>query len=173
MSRFTQKSQGTKTENLAGGEAFSQSPETELASILLTSFAQDQFYRSANQTFDKIKELLPKVDKEFAAKAAIYARNEFGMRSITHVLASELAPYIAGKEWNKRFYDKVIRRPDDMIEIVSYHKGKGDKLSGAMKKGFARAFDKFDRYQLAKYRGEGKSVKLVDIVNLEIGRAHV
>ena len=35
-----------------------------------------------------------------------------------------------------------------------------------MKKGFAKAFDKFDGYQLAKYKGENKEVKLIDVVNL-------
>jgi len=35
-----------------------------------------------------------------------------------------------------------------------------------MKKGFAEAFAKFDGYQLAKYRGEDKAVKLIDLVNL-------
>ena len=35
-----------------------------------------------------------------------------------------------------------------------------------MKKGFATALGRFDDYQLAKYKGEGKEVKLVDVVNL-------
>ena len=40
-----------KTENLAGGQAYTQTPELELVSILLTSFANDTFYKSANDTF--------------------------------------------------------------------------------------------------------------------------
>jgi hypothetical protein len=35
-----------------------------------------------------------------------------------------------------------------------------------MKKGFAKAFERFDKYALAKYRGEGKEIKLIDVVNL-------
>jgi hypothetical protein len=53
-----------------------------------------------------------------------------------------------------------------MTEIVAYHKMRKQKLSNAMKRGFAKAFEGFDRYQISKYRGEGKTVKLVDIVNL-------
>ena len=54
-----------------------------------------------------------------------------------------------------------------MMEIMAYfHENGGKSLPNAMKKGFAAAFDKFDAYQLAKYRGENKSVKLVDLVNL-------
>lgn len=163
MSRFNTISQGTKTVNLAGGQAYSQSPELELVSILLTSFANDSFYRSADGTMARLTELIQRCDKKFVAQAAVYARTKFGMRSITHVLASELAKYIGGEPWAKDFYSAIVYRPDDMTEILSYHKG---KVSNAMKKGFAKAFDKFDAYSLAKYRGEGKGFKLVDVVNL-------
>ena len=166
MSRFNQKSAGTKTTNLAGGDAYVQSPELELASILLTSMASDQFYRSTDDTFKRIKQLITQCDPLFAAKASIFARTEYGMRSITHFMASELSKAVSGKEWAKRYYAKTIHRPDDMLEIMSYHKSQGHKISGAMKKGFAKAFDKFDSYQLGKYRGEGKDFKLIDIVNI-------
>lgn len=166
MSRFNQTSEGTKTVNLAGGKAYSQTPELELVSILLTSFANDQFYKSANDTFERLKELVNICDKQFVAQAAVYARKQFGMRSITHVVASELAKHISGEKWAKDFYTAIIYRPDDMMEIVSYHTSKNGKLPNSIKKGFAKAFDKFDRYQLAKYRGEGKGFKLIDIVNL-------
>lgn len=166
MSRFNQTSKGTKILNLAGGEAYSQTPELELVSILLTSFANDQFYKSANDTFDRLKKLVIICDKRFVAQAAVYARKQFGMRSITHVVASELAMFISGKSWAKDFYYAIVHRPDDMMEIASYHFLNNGKLSNSIKKGFAKAFDKFDRYQLAKYRGENKEVKLVDIVNL-------
>lgn len=166
MSKFNTRSQGTKTVNLAGGAAYTQSPELELTSLLLTSFANDEFYRSANQTFDRIKELIGLCDKKFVAQAAVYARTQFGMRSISHVVASELAKYIGGLPWGKAFYSAIVHRPDDMMEILSYHLAKNGKETGAMKKGFAKAFEKFDRYQLAKYRGEGKGMKLVDVANL-------
>lgn len=166
MSKFNQKSEGTKTVNLAGGQAYSQSAELELLSILLTSFANDQFYRSANDTFDQLKKLIERCDKKFVAQAAIYARTQFGMRSISHVVASELAKHISGETWAKDFYSRIIYRPDDMMEIISYHTANNGKIPASMKKGLAKAFDKFDRYSLAKYRGEGKGYKLIDIVNL-------
>ena len=168
MALFNKKTEKNKrTINRAGGEAFVQSPKMQLVSLLLTSFAQDQYYRSAEQTFEDLNQLLVKVNPYFAAKAAIFARKEFGMRSISHVLAGELAAYASGTTWAKDFYRKVIKRPDDMLEIISYFKAKGGNgLPNAMKKGFAKAFDQFDSYQLAKYRGEKKATKLVDLVNL-------
>jgi 60 kDa SS-A/Ro ribonucleoprotein len=174
MSRFnaTLPKQKTLTENLAGGQAYSQSTEMALVSLLLTSFVNDQFYRGAQTTLQELKKLSEKVkDKEFVAKSAIYARDKFGMRSVTHALAAELTSQLNGAEWGKDFYNKVVVRVDDMTEILSYYlayKTEKDnpKFPNSLKKGFAKAFDKFDGYQLAKYKGENKEVKLVDIVNL-------
>jgi 60 kDa SS-A/Ro ribonucleoprotein len=174
MSKFntTLPKQKTLTENLAGGEAYSQSNELALVSLLLTSFVSDQFYRNAQTTLDELRKLSSKVkDKEFVAKAAIYARDKFGMRSITHALAGELTSQLNGAEWGKDFYNKVVVRVDDMTEILSYYlayKTSKDnpKFPNSLKKGFAKAFDKFDGYQLAKHKGENKEVKLVDVVNI-------
>ncbi len=108
MSKFNQTlpKQKTLTENLAGGQAYSQSNELALVSLLLTSFVNDQFYRNAQTTLDELRGLVTKVkDKEFVAKAAIYARDRFGMRSITHALAGELTSQLNGAEWGKNFYD--------------------------------------------------------------------
>ena len=162
----------TLTENLAGGQAYSQSDELALVSLLLTSFVNDQFYRNAQSSLDELRKLSEKVkDKEFVAKAAIFARDRFGMRSITHALAGELTSQLNGVEWGKNFYDKVVVRVDDMTEIMSYYlayKTSKDspKFPNALKKGFAKAFDKFDGYQLAKYKGDNKEVKLIDLVNI-------
>ena len=173
MSKFnlTLKEPKTLTTNLAGGHAYTQSHELELISILLNSFVDDQFYRSSNQTLERLKTILVKVDPKFAAKAAIFARDEFGMRSITHALAAELTSRVSGQEWSKNFYDKVVVRVDDMTEIMSYYlENKTDKIKpkfpNSLKKGFASAFNRFDSYQLAKYKSENKEVKLIDIVNL-------
>jgi len=166
MAKFNQKSQGTLTENFAGGQAYQQSKEVELISLLVTSFADDQFYRSSEDVFKQLSYLIDKCDKKFAAKAGIYARKKFGMRSITHVLASEIAKHISGEEWAKQFFKDIVYRPDDMMEILSYHKQRGQKIPNALKKGFAKAFEKFDGYSLAKYRGVDKKVKLVDVANL-------
>jgi hypothetical protein len=166
MSKYNAASTGSKTTNLAGGEAFKQSPELELVSILLTSFASDQFYRTESQTYDQLVGLLKRVDPKFAAQAAVYARTQFGVRSISHAAASELAKHVSGKEWATAFYNAIVHRPDDILEILAYHMAKNGKPSNAMKRGLALSFDKFDRYALAKYRGEGKSVKMVDAVNI-------
>jgi hypothetical protein len=161
------KNKEQMTINRAGGQAFVQDPKIALVSVLLTSFVQDQYYRSTPDTLSEVRSLMEKVDALFAAKAAVFARNEFGMRSISHIVAAEIAPYLSGKSWAKEFYKAVVYRPDDMMEILAYYyANNGKSITNAMRKGFSMAFDKFDAYQLAKYRANKRAVKLIDVVNL-------
>ena len=169
MSRFNKKSiDSRKTENLAGGEAFKQSDKLHFISTLLTSFVKNEYYRSADDTINSIKTLIQNInDKTFAAKASIYARTEFGMRSITHVTAGEIAKHIKGEQWTKRYFDKVVYRPDDILEIMSYYMNNyGKPLPNSMKKGLRQSFNKFNGYQLAKYKKDTAKLSLVDAVNL-------
>jgi len=166
MPKFNAPAVGTKTVNQAGGVSYQQTPELELASLLLTSFVKAEAYRTEPQVLARLKELVGLCDKKFVAQAAVYARNEYGMRSVSHVVASELAKYTAGQDWAKAFYAAVVRRPDDITEILAYHAANNGKVPNAMKKGLAASFAKFDGYSLGKYRGEGHAYKLVDAANL-------
>lgn len=167
MSKFNSKS-STKTINKAGGEAFSETPELELASLVLTSFVEDKFYESGNEQVERLKSLSSQIkDKKFLAKLAIYARTKYGMRSISHVISGEIAKNIKGAPWLKSYFEKVIYRPDDITETLAYYLGAYKKpIPNSLKKGLGKAFGKFNAYNLAKYRGEGKDVTLVDAVNL-------
>jgi len=174
VAKFNKPAVGTKTVNLAGGNAYKQTDELALVSHLLTSFVDDQYYRSQGQGLNDLASLIGgQKDKKFAAQAMVFARQEFGMRSVTHAGAAILAPLISGQPWAKGFYSAVVRRPDDITEILSVYlngqnrgKGSAPTLPHSMQKGLAAAFAKFNGYQLAKYRGEGKGIKLVDAVNI-------
>lgn len=167
MSKFNEPSMTHNTINKSGGTAFTATPELTLVSAMLTSFLEDKFYETGKQRQTHIVDASKAVDAKFAAQAALYARNEFGMRSTSHVVAAELADRIKGLPWASHFYTGIVHRPDDILEILSlYKKSTGRKETHAMRKGFAKALSSFDAYQLAKYRAEGKSYKLVDAVNL-------
>jgi len=156
------------TINRAGGQAYKQSDKLELVSLLLTSFLSDKYYESESEQLERLIGLVDKIsDKKFLAKSAIYARTQFGMRSITHALIGELVRVVKGEEWVKDAIDKTIYRADDMLEILGYYlKFYGKPIPNNLKKGLALAVHKFDEYQLAKYRGTGKTVKMVDLFNL-------
>ncbi len=156
------------TVNLAGGQAYTQSDKLELVTILLTSFLEDKYYRSANQTVKRITELVTQIaDKKFVAKAALYARREAGMRSVSHLVAGEIGHLVKGQEWTKDFFSRIAYRVDDILEIIAYSKAvHGKVLPNSLKKGLGRALASFDAYQLAKYRKDSADWKLVDAVNL-------
>jgi len=156
------------TVNYAGGRAFTQSAKLEFVSVLLTTLLEDEFYRTEQQTTAKIRELITKVgDARFVAKAALFARHTYGMRSVSHLVAGELAKSVKGARWTKGFYAQVVRRPDDIMEILGYYLAVyGRPVPNSLKKGLGAALARFDDHQIAKYRREHGVFKLVDAVNL-------
>ena len=167
MSRFNTVTRTPVVENRAGGASYALSPKNELVHLLLTSFLKDMYYEKADDRIGRLQGLMKTVDPLFAAKAAIYAREQFHMRSVTHVLAGEIGRNVKGEEWTKHFFERIVSRPDDMTEILAYYRSTGEKaIPNAMKKGFAEKLTSLDAYRLGKYQGKGKAFSLVDVVNL-------
>ena len=163
------------TVNRQGHAAYSLDDELRLISMLNTLKLEPQFYRSEGQTMKELRDLIERLalrDPYFVAQAIVYSRclGE-GMRSINHLAAALLAPFISGEEYAKRFYglwDKknqrggCIFRVDDMSEIKDVYSALNKStLSNSMKKGFAKVLESLDTYQMAKYKGT-----VVDIANL-------
>ena len=153
--------------------AFKMEDKEELISTVMTTFLQGEYYEKEATKIARIQELLKKVDPLFAAKLAIYARNEGNLRSVTHFVAAEIAKYVSGTDWGKRFYNRIVVRPDDMSEIVSaYAHINGmsqkdiSKIPNAMKGGFKTALEKLDAYQLDKYKMKNRSVSMIDLIRL-------
>jgi len=161
--------------NKQGFEAYNIENWLRLISLLNTSKLQSQFYRSENDTMRELKKLIDVCGKEdpyFVAQCIVYSRcvGE-GMRSINHLAAVYLAPYMGGREWSKRFFslwDKknqkggTIYRPDDMAEIVAAYAAMNEKsITNAMKKGFREALEGLDAYSLLKYK-----TSVLDMINL-------
>jgi 60 kDa SS-A/Ro ribonucleoprotein len=159
------------TVNRAGGEAFIEMPEVAVVNLLLTSFIKEggKYYETAKDEQARLTGLLAQVDPEFAAKAAIYARKKFGMRSITHFTSAWIAKNVHGSTWARKFFENVVHRVDDVTEILSCYatlNGSLHPIPMALKRGLAAALSGFSEYALAKYRGKAKTLKLVDAVNL-------
>lgn len=159
------------TANAEGADAYAQKPRLELASLALTSVVVDSAYRTGEQEMSRVVELLDalakKDDLAFAAKVALYARHTHGLRTISHVIAAEIAVREGEFPWRRSFFDKIVRRPDDAVEILALTKARmpGNRIPNALKRGLAAAMLRFDEYALSKYAG-GKGMKLVDVVNL-------
>lgn len=166
MSKFAPKKEVAEIKNYMGEKAYKRSAKVELVNAVLTSFIENTYYEKKDKRVERISELVEKVaktDPAFVAKLAIFARDEFNMRSSTHVLLGELAKVHRGDNLVGRAIYKAAIRPDDLVEIMAYV---GKPVRSQVKRGVARALTKFDSYQLAKYRGTNHTMKLVDIVNL-------
>jgi len=163
------------TKNVQGHAAYSQDKWLKLLTMLNTLKLENQFYRSESKTMFELRELImecSKADPYFTAQCIVYSRcvGE-GMRSINHLAAVYLAPYLGGFDWGKRFYGLwnkkdqkggTIFRPDDISEIVAAYSALNEKgITNAMKKGFKSALEGMDTYSLLKYKPA-----LLDIINL-------
>lgn len=175
MAKFNEKKMAKQpTErNFMGEMAFKMEDKEELISTVMTTFLQGEYYEKEATKIARIQELLKKVDPLFAAKLAIYTRNEGNLRSVTHFVAAEIAKYVSGTDWGKRFYNRIVVRPDDMSEIVSaYAHINGmsqkdiSKIPNAMKGGFKTALERLDAYQLDKYKMKNRSVSMIDLIRL-------
>jgi len=165
----------TKTTNEAGGEAYKQTPRMALVSLALTSVVIDGAYRSGASELvaltSLIDQLQAKGDLKFVAQTALYVRHVHGLRTISHVIAGEIALRESkeGFPWRKSFFNKIVKRLDDAIEIAAYVKmklGPTKMLPNALKRGFAEAFKRFDEYSVSKYNKNGDGLSLITLVNL-------
>lgn len=177
MAKFNEKKTVKQPEsvNFMGEKAFLLKAKEEFVSSIMTTFLSKEgsYYESSNEEVKRILSLLDKIDPLFACKAAIYARENGNMRSISHLLGAALAKHISGQEYAKRFYNKLIVRADDMSEIVSAYANLNGmelndlkKIPNSIKKGFKEALERLDAYQIDKYKMKRRSVTLVDLVRL-------
>lgn len=162
--------------NQQGYQAYALEDELRLIGMLNTLKVENQYHRTENKTIEELQALIERLalkDPYFVAQAIVYSRcvGE-GMRTINHLAAVLVAPFIAGQEYAKRFYGQwnkkeqkggCVFRVDDMVEMKDAYNALNPKttLSNAMKKGFASVIENLDTYQLAKYRKA-----IIDMSNL-------
>jgi len=167
MAKFNSKSSGTKTVNYMGHKAFTHDSKTELVLAVLSSFIDNSYYESNEERIKRLIDLVEKNEHVFTSKLAIYARKVFHMRSATHVLVGELARIHKGDSLVADTLVAISERPDDVTEVFAYYGNRyGKPIPNALKKGAARALQGFNQYQLTKYKGSNKDVKLKDLFNL-------
>lgn len=163
MGKFNKKLVKSKTTNLAGGSAYRMGSEMELIHAVLTTFLEDKYYEKGADRVTRIKKLISENKPQFVANLAVIARKEFNLRSVSHLLIAELSKIHRGDDLIKKTIVASSLRVDDLTEIVS---ASGLPIAKQVKRGVRNALLKFNRYQLAKYKGEGNALSLVDLFNL-------
>ena len=160
------------TQNHEGAKAWRMSPEWELYTTVVTTMGvEDKFYESGQDRVKRIASLVRKVDAEFVAQLAIYAREEMQLRSVPLLLLVELAKCHRGDSLVSRAVSRTVQRADEITELLMCYQWRSSKkdlsgLSNQLRKGLAEAFCHFDEYQFAKYDRRNRKVTLRDALLL-------
>ncbi len=136
-----------------GAVAQKISAKAELRRTVLTCLLwEDAFYEKGSGIAARIAELV-RANKAEDRHVPLFLVRELARRKGTGPLVAETL-------------EQVIQRADELGEFVAlYWKEKKEPLSAGVKRGLARAFTKFDAYQLAKYNRDSR-VKLRDVLFL-------
>jgi 60 kDa SS-A/Ro ribonucleoprotein len=150
-----------------GAVAQKVSPKLELRRTVLTCLLwKDTFYEKGSAIAARVAELVRENKAEAVAALAREARDQMQLRHVPLFLVRELARRKGTGALVAETLEHVIQRADELGEFVAlYWKQKKEPLSAGVKRGLARAFTKFDAYQLAKYNRESV-VKLRDVLFL-------
>lgn len=158
---------------LAGGfgaKAARQDAEARLRRLVLANLLwEDIAYCDGQTVTQQIRDAIPHVAPGEVARIAVEARFEQKLRHVPLLMCREMARLPDHKAFVADTLAKVIKRPDELAEFVSmYWEDNGGKktLSAQVKRGLARAFTKFDEYQLAKWDKQDRKVKLKDVLFL-------
>ena len=167
MSKFNQNA-SILTVNQEGHAAYAMTDKARLVTQVLTSFFNEsKFYGDNSREMQETLTRVIQADPAFASKLAVFARREFNMRSVSHVLIAYLAHEPAGKPYVRKALRGAVLRADDATEILAFYLNTfGKPIPNSLRKGLADVFVTFDEYTLAKYKGENKGVKMRDVLCL-------
>lgn len=167
MSKFNQTNTN-KTVNKSGHTAFSMKDKEKLMTMVLTTlFNEQKFYGDNSKELVKIAERVAVKEPKFISNLALFARKEFHLRSVAHVLTCIVANVNEAKEYIKRTVNGVVERADDLTEILAcYISMYGKPIPNGLKKALGVNLKRFNKFALSKYNGANKSVKFKDILKL-------
>jgi hypothetical protein len=156
-----------------GAPARTFGPEQQLRrSIMNCMLWEDQFYEDGLAIADRIQALVPKVAPDIVAQIAIDAREEGKLRHAPLLLVRAMAASEKHRSLVAQTLERIVQRPDEMTEFLAIYwsdvigplqQRKKRPVPAQAKKGLAKAFTKFDAYQLAKYDRDGP-IRLRDVL---------
>lgn len=163
--KFTETThEGAQAARLSGAQSLRRS-------VLSCLLWEREFYEDGEDIAARIYRLAQSQPVEEVAALAVEARTRFKLRHVPLVLLSALSK--RGMSVTGETIAQTIRRADEIAEFLAVHaKLNGTEpnqikkiLTAQIKKGLARAFLRFDAYQLAKYDRAG-AIRLRDALFL-------
>ncbi|MFA7253988.1 MAG: TROVE domain-containing protein [Patescibacteria group bacterium] len=148
-----------------GAPASRMDAEQELRRSLMSCMLwENEFYEDGVSIATRIAELVPLVSPGKVLEMVNEARNKMNLRHAPLWVIRSMARLEDHKHLVAQALDCAIQRPDEMTEFLSlYWKDGRETLSAQVKKGLAKAFKKFNAYQLAKYNRDD-AIKLRDVL---------
>lgn len=107
-------------------------------------------------------------DAEGTLKLAVDLRQNQHLRATPQVIMVRAANHasVRGSALIRTYAPEIIRRIDEVASQLAYQLAAyGKPIPNALKKAWKAALEGTAEYQLAKYRMDGRQVKLVDVVN--------
>lgn len=107
-------------------------------------------------------------DAEATLKLAANLRQKENLRATPQVIMVRAAnhPAVRGSSLIRTYGPEIIRRIDEVASQLAYQlSAYGKPIPNALKKVWRAVLESTAEYQLAKYRMDGRQVKLVDVVN--------
>jgi 60 kDa SS-A/Ro ribonucleoprotein len=150
-----------------GAPASRITAEQQLRRLVLSCLLWESgFYSDGEMIATAIAESMKRCLPKTVAEIAVEARSTGKLRHVPLHLVRAMAALPTHRHLVAWTLEQVIQRPDELTEFLAiYWKDKKQPLSAQVKKGLARAFGKFNEYQLQKYNREG-AIKLRDVLFL-------
>ena len=141
-------------------------------SVLSCLLWERQFYEDGQDIAGRIFALAQNCPPTVVANLAREARSTFNLRHAPLLLLVALAKTGSGSSVVSEAIADTIQRADELTEFLAIYWALNErqpqgarKLSAQVKKGLAKAFTKFDAYQLAKY-DRANDIRLRDVMFL-------
>lgn len=150
-----------------GAKAHRINPKQQLRrSVMSCMLWESEFYEDGESIAQRISEGVANNKAKDVFDMAVEAREKMKLRHVPLLLAREMSRHATHKSLVASLLERIIQRADELSEFLSiYWKGKKQPISAQVKKGLARAFSKFNEYQLAKYNRDD-AIKLRDVLFL-------
>lgn len=151
-----------------GASARAINPEQQLRrSVMACLLWESEFYENGQSIAQRIAETVPLVKAETAAAIAIEAREQMKLRHAPLLVVREMARHASHRPYVAETLERVIQRADEPAEFLAiYWKDGKAPVAHQVREGLANALYKFNEYELAKYRGEGNTIKLRDVFRI-------
>jgi 60 kDa SS-A/Ro ribonucleoprotein len=156
----------TNTFNKAGGRAYELSPRHALAQYAVTGSFNATFYANAEDQFAEVVELCGKVDAEFIAKLAVFARERGYMKDMPAFLAAMLS--VKDKALLEKVFPRVINNGKMLRNFVQIMRSGavGRKSLGTMPKRLVRNWFENRNAESIFKQSVGQSPSFADILKM-------